>query len=205
MAALDMKKTLKELYAPSAKMCAIVDVPAFHFLMIDGTGDPNTSPEYPIALETLYALSYTLKFALKREQGLDYAVMPLEGLWWTEDMTQFRMDVRDNWKWTMMIAQPAEVTAERFAAACTAATKKIDAATLARVRLEDYHEGLCAQIMHLGPYSAEGPTVAALHDFIAAQGYVLTGKHHEIYLGDPRRTAPEKLKTVIRQPMAREG
>jgi len=204
MAALDLKKTYKHLYAPSAKASAVVDVPPMTFLMFDGTGDPNTAPDYVVAIEALYTLSYTLKFALKRE-GLDYAVMPLEGLWWADDMTQFRMDERTNWRWTMMIAQPDAVTEAHFTTACTAATKKLDSATIARVRREVYHEGLSAQVMHLGPYATEAPTIESLHAFIAAQGYVRAGKHHEIYLKDPRKTASEKLQTVIRQPITRDA
>ncbi|MEI8167568.1 MAG: GyrI-like domain-containing protein [Chloroflexales bacterium] len=196
-----MKKTSKYLYAPSAKASAIVDVPPMTFLMFDGTGDPNTAPDYVVAIEALYTLTYTLKFALKRE-GLDYPVMPLEGLWWAEDMTQFRLDARTNWRWTMMIAQPAAVADADVAAAYTVATKKLPPATRTRVRREVYHEGLSAQVLHLGPYAAEAPTIDALHAFIAAQGYVRAGKHHEIYLNDPRKTAPEKLQTVIRQPIA---
>ncbi|NTV64919.1 MAG: hypothetical protein HGA65_15525 [Oscillochloris sp.] len=205
MAAIDMKKSWKQLYAPSAKASAIVDVPPILFLMIDGAGDPNTSPDYPLVIEALYTLSYGLKFALKRELALDYAVMPLEGLWWADDMSQFRMDERSNWRWTMMIAQPEEVTAERYEAACAAAAKKRDQATMRRVRREIYHEGLSAQVMHLGPYAAEAPTIAGLHTFITEQGYALSGKHHEIYLKDPKRTAPAKLQTVIRQPITREA
>lgn len=201
MAALDLKKTWPHLYAPSAKTATLVQVPPLHCLMFDGTGDPNTAPTYPIAIQTLYTLAYTLKFALKREQGYDYAVMPLEGLWWADDMTQFRTDQRENWRWTMLIVQPEEVTAERFAAACTTATKKIDAATIAQVRLEIYAEGLSAQILHRGPYAAEAPTIAALHTFIETQGYLRTGKHHEIYLKNPQRTRPEQLLTVLRQPI----
>jgi hypothetical protein len=202
MAAIDHRKTLKHLYAPSAKAAALVEMPPLRFLMIDGRGDPNTAPDYPVAVSALFTLAYTLKFALKRELGLDYAVMPLEGLWWAEDMGQFRLGQRDAWQWTMLIAQPEEVTAERLAAAGEAARKKVDASVLARVRLEAYHEGRCAQVLHRGPYAAEAPTIEALHAFIAAQGYVLAGKHHEIYLKDPQRTAPERLETVIRQPIA---
>jgi hypothetical protein len=127
--------------------------------------------------------------------------MPLEGLWWAEDMGQFRLGQRDEWQWTMLIAQPEEVTAQRLAAAGEAARKKVEPSVLARVRLETYHEGLSAQVLHRGPYAAEAPTIEALHAFIAAQGYIPTGKHHEIYLKDPQRTAPERLETVIRQPI----
>lgn len=202
---VDLKKTWKHLYAPSAQTSSIVEVPPITFLMFDGTGDPNTTPDYPIAVETLYTLSYTLKFALKRSLELDYSVMPLEGLWWVEDMREFRLDERTNWHWTMMIAQPDAVTEAHVSAACAQAAKKLDPDRIARVRREVYHEGLSAQIMHRGPYAAEAPTIAALHAFIHASGYVLSGKHHEIYLKDPRKTDPDKLLTVIRQPVAMAG
>lgn len=202
MPKIDIKKEQKALYAPSAKACTLVDVPIMNFLMFDGTGDPNRSPQFQSGAEALYTLSYTLKFMLKKgAAGPDYAVMPLEGLWWAEDMTTFSVNERANWLWTLLIAQPAEVTADQVAAALSAAQKKKALPALAQVRFEPYHEGLSAQIMHIGPFAAEGPTIAQLHTFIDEQSYDRRGKHHEIYLSDPRRTAPEKMKTVIRQPV----
>lgn len=198
---LDLKKTLKRFYNPSAKQCVVVDVPAMNFLMLDGAGDPNTSPVFQTAVEMLYAVSYTLKFMLKKQGAADYAVMPLEGLWWTPDMAEFTIEDKSNWLWTLMIAQPPFITAEQVAAAKAEAARKKELPALDGLRFEPYHEGLAAQIMHLGPFAAEGPTIAKLHAFIAHQGYALTSKHHEIYLSDFRRTAPEKLKTVIRQPI----
>jgi hypothetical protein len=202
---LDLTKQLKDLYFPSPKAPVMVDIPVLNFLMIDGHGDPNTSPEYQAAVEALYSLSYTLKFAIKKAETIDYAVMPLEGLWWVEDMNLFTTADKSAWDWTMMIAQPEPVTAAWVERSRTEAIKKKGpgetAQAIARIRFEPYAEGRAAQIMHLGPYSAEGPTVARLHDFIVQQGCQRCGKHHEIYLGDPRRTAPEKLKTVIRQPV----
>lgn len=201
MTKLDLKKELKHLYNPSAKEVTAENVPAFNFLMIDGRGDPNTSPEYAAAVEALYALAYTLKFKVKKSQGgVDYAVMPLEGLWWVEDMRQFDINKKHAWQWTMMILQPKPVTAKLFEEAKPETIEKKKLPTLSRVRFEPYAEGQAAQIMHIGPYSAEGPTVARLHTFIQQNGHALSGKHHEIYLGDPRKTAPEKLRTVIRQP-----
>ncbi len=195
-------KDLKDLYSPSVEEPALVDVPALSFLMLDGSGDPNTSPEYQEAIQALYGLSYGLKFALKKgPAGLDYAVMPLEGLWWAGDMATFTSGPRDDWRWTMMIAQPEAVTPEFFQQVRDEAVRKKGLAALAKVRLEAFHEGLSAQIMHVGPFSAEGPTIQRLHQFIAEQGYAPAGKHHEIYLSDPRRSAPEKMKTVIRQPV----
>ena len=201
MEKVDLKKALKSFYNPSAKQCAIVDVPAMNFLMLDGAGDPNTAPAFQAAVETLYAVSYTLKFMLKKQGVADYAVMPLEGLWWTPNMAEFTIADKSNWLWTIMIAQPPFITAEQVAAAKAEAARKKELSRIGQLRFEPYQEGLAAQIMHLGPFAAEGPTIAKLHAFIADQGYALTGKHHEIYLSDFRRTAPEKLKTVIRQPM----
>ncbi len=201
---LDLKKTFKELYNPSAKEFSVVDVPPFAFLMVDGRGDPNTAAEYQTAVEALYSVSYTLKFMVKKGQGIDYAVMPLEGLWWAEDWSAYTADRRDDWLWTMMIHQPEVVTAELVAEAIEQVRTKKKLERAADVRFESYHEGLAVQIMHIGPYSAEGPTLARMHnEFVPQNGYELTGKHHEIYLGDPRRTAPEKLKTVLRQPVRR--
>ena len=199
---IDLKQTLKHLYSPSAKEAAIVDVPPMSFLMIDGQGDPNTSETFQEAIGALYAVSYTLKFRLKKQGSpLDYTVMPLEGLWWVEDLDAFSFERRDDWRWTLMIAQPEHITAALVADALEEARRKKDLPSLARLRFEDFHEGLCVQIMHLGPYADEPATIAPLHDFAENSGHRLRGKHHEIYLGDPRRTAPEKLKTVLRHPV----
>ncbi len=203
MAKLDLKKELRQLYLPSATAVSLVDVPELWFAMIDGSGDPNGSPAFEAAVGALYAVSFTAKFLVKAEQARDYVVMPLEGLWWMEDMAQFSLDRKDEWLWTLMILQPDYVTPEVFEQALGQARRKRDNPALAEVRFEAFHEGLSAQIMHLGPYSEEGPTVARLHAFIAEQGYRPHGKHHEIYLGDPRRCAPDKLKTILRQPVTR--
>lgn len=201
MAKVDLKKTLKHIYNPSAKAVSVEDVPSMNFLMIDGSGNPNTSQEYAEAVAALYAVGYALKFKIKKgATGMDYAVMPLEGLWWADDMSQFNASNKEAWKWTMMIMQPEYVTAEMFAEALPEVEKKKKLAALSKVRFEPYHEGLAAQIMHIGSYSEEEPTIAKLHDFISQGGHKLRGKHHEIYLGDPRKIAPAKLQTVIRQP-----
>lgn len=206
MSKVDLKKDLKHLYSPSARDVSVVDVPPMNFLMIDGSGDPNTSREYAGAIEALYALAYALKFKVKKGQAsIDYAVMPLEGLWWTDDPSQFNMSRKDIWKWTAMIMQPKYVTAELFAETLAEVGKKKDITALDRVRFDVYHEGLSAQIMHIGPYAAEESTIAKLHGFIAENGYKLRGKHHEIYLSDPRRSAPEKLTTVLRQPIQKQA
>jgi hypothetical protein len=202
MAKVDFRREHKQLYSPP-RTPVIVDVPELRFLMVDGHGDPNSSPEYAHAIEALYSISYTLKFTLKNApDGLDYAVMPLEGLWWAKDMSTFATGEKSAWDWTAMIAQPDLVSDELLAQAKEKAGKRRELAAAALVRLESFREGEAAQIMHVGPYSAEGPTIALLHEFIAAAGHTLRGKHHEIYLGDPRRTAPERLRTVIRQPLS---
>lgn len=204
MGRLDLVKERKDLYRPPGDQAVLVEVDEMHVLMIDGAGDPNTSEQYHDAVETLYTVSYMLKFAVKRGAiGVDYKVMPLEGLWWTDDMRDFSIERKDDWRWTMMIAQPAFVAADLVEAVSADAARKKNPPALERLRFDTFSEGLSAQIMHVGPYSTEGPTVDKLHAFITEQGYVLAGRHHEIYLGDPRRTAPERLRTVIRQPVAR--
>ena len=204
MKKLDFKKELKDFYSGvSAKEFSIVDVPPLQFLMIDGQGYPGTSQEYQDAMQALYPLSYTLKF-MGKKKGKDYVVMPLEGLWWAKDMDVFTeafMERKDEWLWTSMIMQPDIITKEMVEKAIEEVKRKKDPPALSKVRFETYSEGLSAQIMYFGPFSEEGPTIERLHDFIKNQGYELRGKHHEIYLSDPRRTKPERLKTVIRQPM----
>lgn len=198
---VDLKRELHELYT-ARRDPRVVDVPELAFLMIDGHGDPNTAAAYREAVETLYAVAYTAKFIVKRAPGgVDFGVMPLEGLWWTDDMSTFSTDHKSDWDWTMMIAQPGHVTAEVVEEARAKAAKKKALAAIDRLRFERFTEGLAAQIMHIGPYAAEGPTIERLHAFISENGYTLTGKHHEIYLSDPRRAAPEKLKTIVRQPV----
>ena len=203
---LDLLKDLGEVYRPPARRPALVEVPEMAFLMVDGSDDPNTSEEYADAVEALYAVSYTVKFSVKKgPDGIDFKVMPLEGLWWSDDMTDFLEGRREAWKWTMMIAQPEVATPARVEDAIAEAGRKKDLPALGRFRFDRFHEGLCAQTMHVGPYSAERPTIEALHGFIADEGYERRGKHHEIYLGDPRRTAPERLRTIIRQPVEAKG
>jgi hypothetical protein len=203
---LDLVKQLKPLYSPSAKHAAIVEVPELAFLMLDGRGDPASSEAYREALGALYSVSYTLKFTLKKAAPeRDFKVAPLEGLWWGDaekpSLAELQTD-RDAWNWSMMIAVPDAVTAAEVAAAAGAAAKRRPLPAAGNVRLERFAEGLAAQIMHVGPYSEEAPTIERLHAFVAEQAYELRGRHHEIYLGDPHRTAPERLKTVIRHPVA---
>jgi len=204
MKKIDLKKELKNLYNPP-KEIVLVDVSEMNFLMIDGVGDPNTAQEYKDAIEALYTVSYTLKFMVKKEKEVDYVVMPLEGLWWTEPMSQFSMENKDIWKWTAMIMQPEYVTEEFFNRAIEQVKVKKNLPALSKIKFKSFHEGLSAQLMYIGPYSDEGPTIEKLHSFIKGKGYELRGKHHEIYLSDPNKSSPEKLKTVIRQPVKSVG
>jgi hypothetical protein len=202
MPKIDLKKELKHLFRPSAKEAGVVDVPEMNFVMVDGAGDPNTSQEYQEAIEAIYAVAYTLKFMVKkRDPQLDYVVPPLEGLWWAGEMDAFSTQDKDAWKWTAMIMQPEAVTQELVDEALQEVAEKKDPPALPKVRFESYAEGLSVQIMHIGPYSEEGPTIQKLHAFAEEKGYQLRGKHHEIYLSDPRRTKPDRLNTVIRQPV----
>jgi hypothetical protein len=201
MQKLDLRKQLKHLYQPASKEFTIVDVPPLDFLMVDGHGDPNTSEEFHAAVQALYSMSYTVKFTSKKELGIDYSVMALEGLWWGEDPAVFLRGDKGAWLWTAMIMQPDHITPALVEAARIQVAKKGESPALDKLRFERFREGLSAQIMYLGSYADEGPTIARLHEFIAQNGYELNGKHHEIYVGDPRRSAPEKLKTVIRHPM----
>ena len=201
MQKVDFKKTLKHLYNPPPKF-VLVEVPLMRFVMVDGHGDPNTSQSYQDAIEALYAVAYKTKFISKKEFGQDYTVPPLEGLWWAEDMEAFTTSLdKSQWDWTMMIMTPDWISRAVFDEAVSRVRSSKNPVALDLVRLEDYSEGLAAQVMYVGAYADEGPAIRALHDFIDQSGHLLNGKHHEIYLSDPRRVAPEKLKTVIRQPV----
>ncbi len=201
MTKIDLKTELKHLYTAPRRDAVLVDVPEMSFLMLDGEGDPNTSKEFEDAVGALYTVSYALKFMVKKEHAIDYVVMPLEGLWWTDDMSGFSLEDKNLWKWTLMIMQPEHVTKSLFDCALRRVEKKKSLPGLPKARFERFHEGLSAQIMHIGPYSDEAPTVQMLHSFIEQKGYRLRGRHHEIYLSNPRRSAPEKMKTLIRQPV----
>ncbi len=206
MEKLDLRKTYKHLYQPSAKKVEIVEVPCFQFAMIDGQIEPGCAPgdstSFQQALEALYGISYTLKFALKKreENPIDYKVMALEGLWWV-DGGEFEITNPGNWRWTAMIMQPDHITEAMFQQALAQLRRKKPGPVLDKLRLEAFEEGLCMQVMHVGPYAEEPATIARMEAFAQENGYVRRGKHHEIYLGDPRRAAPEKLKTVLRQPI----
>ncbi len=198
---IDLKLDMKHLYQASAKSVVQVEVPAHNFLMADGIGDPNTSGAYAQAVEALFSVSYAVKFLVKNgPQALDYAVMPLEGLWWTDDMAAFSGRDKSQWQWTMMILQPSFVNPDTIHRAMAETQKKKSLAAIHLLRFEEFHEGPCAQLLHVGPFSEEGPSIQRLHDFIEARSG-RTGKHHEIYLSDIRKAAPDKWKTIIRQPM----
>ncbi len=203
MEKIDLKKRHKALYGTTERQgFVIVDVPELTFLTLDGEGDPNTAKAFSDAVQALFTLSYTLKFTIKKGPlGIDYGVMPLEALWWADDMSAFTPEDKSDWKWTAMILQPEWVTAELVDECRAAAARKKDLPALASVRLETFTEGTSVQCFYRGPYAEEGPTIAALHLFIEDNGYVRRGKHHEIYLSDANRTDPAKLKTLIRQPM----
>jgi hypothetical protein len=202
MQTIDFKKRLGALYSAPAKAPVIVEVPPLNFIMIDGAGDPNTSEEFRQAVEVLFSASYTLKFLIKKGPlAIDYGVLPLEGVWWAEDMSAFTAGDKASWQWTLMIMQPEYVTPELFENALEQVRQKKDLPAAGQLRLETFHEGLSAQLLHVGPFSEEGPTIQRLHRFIQDHGYRRRDKHREIYLSDLRRAAPEKLRTIIRQPI----
>ena len=215
MEKLDLRKDLKYLYAPSARKIEIVDVPSFQFVMIDAAIEPGqgpgTSPLFQENMQALYGAAYTLKFAtkLRKENPVDYPVLALEGLWWVED-GMFDIQKPGNWKYTVMVMQPDVVTPGMFTDALAQVRKKKgDQPAFARLRLERFHEGLCVQAMHIGPYAAEPATVERMQAFVQENGcrdlVGLGGKHHEIYMGDPRRADPSKLKTVLRHPIEKSN
>ena len=202
MSKVDFKKELRDLYAPP-KEFVVVDVPQMQFLMIDGHGDPNVAQEYQDALEALYAVAFKVKFASKKQLGRDYVVPPLEGLWWAEDMSVFTTGRdKSQWDWTMMIMTPEWITAALYTETLEVVRKGKNPGALDKVRMENYQEGLSVQILHVGSFDDEGPTLMKLHnEYLPENGFLENGKHHEIYLSDPRRVAPEKMKTVLRQPV----
>ena len=199
----DLKKQFKEFYQPSAKQFSIVDVPKMRFLMIDGQGSPD-SKAYSEAVAWLYSVIYPMKFIAKKKYDKDFVAPPLEGLWWADDMNDFINGNKENWKWRMMIALPnwsEEELQDLFNEAVEKACKKLGEVPKS-LRMEWFDEGKSVQIMHIGPYSEEGSTIVKMHEeFMPANGLKPHGFHHEIYLNDPRRVAPEKLKTVLRQPV----
>lgn len=201
MAGIDLKRELKDDYSAGRAPKIIESTPG-EYLMVDGSGDPNDNPLYVAAIEALYAISYGIRAALKSASGDAYTVMPLEGQWWVTDLTRFRYDDRSDWRWTAMIRQPAAAALIDTADTMAAVTAKKRLARGGDVRLTPLAEGTVAQVMHRGPYSAERPTIEALHSFIAERGYSITGKHHEIYLSDPRKEIAGGGRTIIRYPIA---
>lgn len=205
---LDLKQKYKNLYISSAKTPALVTVPDFLFVRLDGAiekgFEPGNSPAFAQAMEALYGFAYTLKFAskLRKKNPIDFPVMALEGLWWVEDGI-FDINVKDNWFYTVQIMQPPHITPEMFDEARAKLKGKHENPALDRVRLEHFEEGLCVQMTHIGPYATEPATIEKMQTFARAQGYAFQHKHHEIYLGDPRRAKPEKLKTVLRHPVTK--
>jgi len=204
MAKVDLKREFAQLYytGARAKEPHLIDVPPLQYVMIDGAGDPNTSEDFQKATGALYAVAYSIKFAA-RNVGSEFGVMPLEGLWWTDPPEAFSMDDKSMWSWTLMILQPELVSTAMVDCGLASALDKgkIDSETAAKVRLETLREGTSAQVLHIGPYADEAPTIAGLHAFVEASGCRLRGKHHEIYMNDPRRVAPEKMKTLLRHPV----
>lgn len=203
MEKIDYKKKLKHLYNPSSREVEIVEVPQMNFLMVDGEGDPNTSQSFSDAIEALFPLAYTLKFMIKKgDMGIDYGVLPLEALWWADDMSAFATGNKDVWKWTVMIMQPEFITRKMVEKATEEVARKKKPVSLRLVRFESFTEGKAAQTLHVGPFSEEGPTIDKVHLCIEENGSQRLGKHHEIYLSDIRRAVPEKWKTIVRQPMS---
>lgn len=207
MKTLDLRKELKHLYAPSSKNVEVVEVPPFNFAMLDGAMEPGQLPAesslFQEAIAALYGISFTLKFMskLRKTDPIDYPVMALEGLWWVDSGELDFNNSSEPWKWTLMMLQPDHITVEMFQDALQQLERKRPSPALQQLRFERFAEGQCMQIMHIGPYSDEPQTIEKMHDFARNHGYTLRGKHHEIYLGDPRRAKPEKLKTILRRPI----
>jgi len=207
MIKLDLRKEFKKLYEPSAKKVEIIEIPRFQFAMLDGKTEPghgpSTSQVFQEAVTAMYGISYTLKFASKLRQvdPIDYSVMALEGLWWGQTEAFDANNPQQEWFFRLMIMQPEHITPEMFQAALAQLHKKKDSPLLDSLRLESFYEGLSVQTMHLGPYADEPRTLAAMKAFASQAGYELRAKHHEIYLGDPRKAQQDKLKTVLRYPV----
>lgn len=203
METIDLKKRIRDYFESSPDHFTLVTLPPFDYVMVDGEGDPNTSRDYAAAIELLYGVSYTLKFKGKKELGVDYVVPPLEGLWWAHDARAFVTGDKSSWRWTMMIMVPAELPRSLVLSALEEYQNKKPGAPVSRVRIDSLTEGLVVQVLHIGPYDAEGPLLARMHnEFMPDHALTFNGRHHEIYLGDHRRTAPQRLRTILRQPVA---
>ena len=203
---IDLWTEHKDMYSPSAKAPQLVKVPPLTYLAVDGAGDPNTSASFRNAIGALYSLAYTLKFTFKKESAIDFRVMPLSGLFHAKEPSVFLEGRKDEWTWTLMIPIPSLVTAAAVKKAkAEILRKKGDMPSLDLVRRQVVREGLSAQVLHVGPYAAEKPTIDALHAFIREKGLTFAGSHHEIYVSDPNRSAPQKMKTIIRYPVKKEA
>jgi hypothetical protein len=194
---IDLRKDLKKLYTPSAKEPELIKVPKFNFLMIDGEGPPEL-PEFQVAIQALYNTAYTLKFTFKFEKKIEYPVMALEGLWWLKQGEPFQMGRREDWCWTLMILQPKVVTKMAIAQTIKKIKQKKELPALDKLRLESFTEGLSVQMLHIGSYATESATMKKMNAFTVERGLIACGKHHEIYMSDPRRVKPEKMKTILR-------
>lgn len=205
MEKIDYKKKYKYLYSPKPGVVEEVDVPALNFAMIDGKGaadGPSQTPEFQDAFGAIYGITYTLKMGRKKAGvGPDYTISPPEALWWMEGDVEFDISKPGLWRWTLMLMQPDFISQDDFKQAVEQLKKKKDNPQIDKLRLETFEEGLSVQTMHVGPYADEGPNIEKLHDYSKQNGLKLRGRHHEIYFGDPRRTKPEKLKTILRQPV----
>jgi hypothetical protein len=204
MGKIDFKKQLKELYSASAAKISIVEVPDMNYLSIDGQGDPNNSQEFSDAVEALYSVAYSIKFDIKKSKGTDFGVMPLEGLWWCNEIELFSMNNKREWKWTLQVMQPNLVSESDYKKALTEVAAKKKLLLLSKIRYESYCDGLAVQVLHIGPYDNEESNIKRLHTFIDENGFSKTGKHREIYLSDARKTAPDRLKTILRQPIMKK-
>jgi len=203
MEKVDFKKVLKEFYSPkNTDSWQLVDVPEMNFLMVDGEGNPNTAQSFADAIGALYPVSYALKFMSKKELGKDYGVSMLEGLWYADDMAIFEKAEKDSYKWTLMVMQPEWITAAMVEDAIQQVAAKKNPAALSKLYFKPYYDGLSLQLLHVGTFDAEAPKLKELHcTYMPAQGYEFAGHHHEIYLSDMRKVAPEKLRTILRQPV----
>ena len=199
---IDLWEEHRAVFRPASGKPELVRVPPLVYLMVDGEGDPNTTPAFRNGIGALYSMVYTAKFAMKKAKGVDFRILPLSARYHAEDPRTFLTGPRDRWRWTLMIAVPAVVGAAQMAQAREELSQKPDPSpSLPLVRRETLREGLCAQILYVGPYSAEGPTIEMLHRFIRDEGLTFAGSHHEIYISDPNRAAPQRMKTIVRQPV----
>jgi len=202
---VDFKKKYRSLYYPTADVVKMVDVPPMQFITVDGHGNPKNSKQFQDGLEALYALAFAVKMLFKKMEPpdgyYDYIVPPLEGLWWVADLEKFTRARKSEWQWKLMIRQPEFVSESLIRELLAEIIAKKDNPSLRHIKHEIFHEGLSVQILHIGPYREESKTITKINEFNQTQGLVINGKHHEIYLGDPRRSEPDKLKTVIRYPV----